>query len=147
MDATSPNQIPANTGYYKIIVLEYGYLNPKTFVDQFYNHWEGKGWPERGNKLFLMRSWMDIYMTKHPKQKPNLNETERLVMRTFLENIEQRLIVRLFHVITGFEVYEKKIVFVVKNENIQDFAKWLDSLPLAKIFAAYNRIVTVQPAG
>jgi len=54
--------------------------------------------------------------------------------------------VRLFCVVTGFEVYEKKIVFVVKKENIQDFGNWLESLPLAKIFAAYNRIVTVQPS-
>jgi len=137
--------IPANTGYYKIIVLEYGYLNPKRFVDEFYHYWDGQGWPERGNKLSLMRSWMDMFVKRHPKQRPNLNETERMVLRTFLDNIEQRLIVRLFNVVTGFEVYDTKIVFVVHKENIEDFSKWLNTLPLAKMLAAYHRIVTVQP--
>jgi len=149
MDTIIPTDkpiIPANTGYYKIIVIEYGYLNPKKHIDEMYNFYESHGWPRGGSKLELMRFWMRKYIELHPKQQPNLSETERLVLRTFLDNIEQRLIVRLFNVITGFEVYDTKIVFVVRKENIQDFAKWLESLPLAKIFAAYNRIVTVQPS-
>ena len=137
--------VPANTGYYRIITTEFGYLNPKTFVDEFYNYWSGKGWPEKGNKLYLMRSWMDLYKRKNPKHKPTLSENERIILKTFLDNIDQRLIVRLFDVVKRFEVTDRVIYFSVPKENVENFVIWLNSMPLRNIFAAYNRTVSVKP--
>jgi len=135
--------IPANTGYYKIIVLEYGYLKPKEFIDDMYLHYESHGWPYKGNKLELMRYWMTRYTKLKHSHKPNLDENERIILRTFLDKIEQRLIVRLLDVLQGFEVTDKAIIFRVKAENTEKFTAWLTDIDAPYILAAYNREVQV----
>jgi len=90
---------------------------------------------------------MDTYNTKHPKQQPNLTETERLVLRTFVSNIEERLIVRLFNIVKQFEVTDKLIIFYVPEQNQQDFVNWLNAIDICKIFFAYNReILSISPS-
>ncbi|MCQ2310951.1 MAG: hypothetical protein MJZ64_04285 [Paludibacteraceae bacterium] len=137
-------KVPANTGYYKIIVTEFGYMRPKEFVDDFYLHYNAHGWPNGGNKLDLMRFWMTRYVRRRGTKKPSLSDLERAVMKTFLEQIEERLIVRLFHVVQQFEVTEQKIIFYVPEQNKKDFTAWLESLPLFRMLEAYHRTVYVK---
>jgi len=61
-----------------------------------------------------------------------------------VSNIEERLIVRLFNIVKSFEVAEKVIYFYVPEDNANDFAAWLNTLPLAKMLAAYHRTVSVR---
>ncbi|MCQ2310859.1 MAG: hypothetical protein MJZ64_03810 [Paludibacteraceae bacterium] len=137
-------KVPANTGYYKIIVTEFGYMRPKEFVDDFYLHYNAHGWPNGGNKLDLMRFWMTRYVRRRGTKKPSLSDLERAVMKTFLEQIEERLIVRLFHVVQQFEVTEQKIIFYVPEQNKKDFTAWLETLPLFTMLEAYHRTVYVK---
>ncbi len=141
---TDKPAIPANTGYYRIITTEFGYMNPKSFVDNFYLHYNAHGWPTGGNKLDLMRYWMTQYTHRRGSKKPQLSENERLVLKTFLDNIEQRLIVRLFNVVKMFELTDTQIIFHVEKTNVENFVVWLNSMPLHSIFAAYNRTVAVK---
>ncbi|MCQ2310332.1 MAG: hypothetical protein MJZ64_01085 [Paludibacteraceae bacterium] len=137
-------KVPANTGYYKIIVTEFGYMRPKEFVDDFYLHYNAHGWPNGGNKLDLMRFWMTRYVRRKGAKKPSLSDLERAVMKTFLEQIEERLIVRLFNVVQQFEVTEQKIIFYVPEQNKKDFMAWLETLPLFTMLEAYHRTVYVK---
>lgn len=137
-------KVPANTGYYKIIVTEFGYMQPKPLVDEFYLHYNAHGWPNGGNKLDLMRYWMSRHIERRGAKKPSLNEVERAVIKTFLDNIEERLIVRLFNVVRQFEVTSEAIIFYVPKENADKFYEWLCTMPCDEIFRAYNRKIKVR---
>ncbi len=142
MEPLFGNKIPGNTGYYKIIIGEKGYLNPKKYVQEMYEYYNAYGWPQ-GDKLGMMRLWM----TNEPKMKggdkPQLNEDERTYMRTFLDALPQYAVVHFCDVLRGFKMTDKKAVFYFDQEKMQAVAQWLMDIRIADKMTAYGREMTV----
>ena len=139
------NKIPGNTGYYKVIIGEKGYLNPKKYVQAMYEYYNAHGWPQ-GDKLGMMRLWM----TNEPKMrggdKPVLNESECTYMRTFLDALPQYAVVHFCDVLRGFKMTDKKAVFYFDKEKMQAVAQWLMDIKIADKMTAYGREMTVRAA-
>ncbi|MCQ2331213.1 MAG: hypothetical protein MJZ55_04405, partial [Paludibacteraceae bacterium] len=141
-DKLFSKKIPGNTGYYKVIIGEKGYLNPKKYVQEMYEYYNAHGWPQ-GDKLGMMRLWM----TNEPKMrggdKPVLNESECTYLRTFLDALPQYAVVHFCDVLRGFKMTDKKAVFYFDQEKMQAVAQWLMDIRIADKMTAYGREMTV----
>ena len=141
MEPLFGNRIPGNTGYYKIIIGEKGYLNPKKYVQAMYEYYNAHGWAQ-GDKLGMMRLWM----TNEPKMKggdkPILSEDERVYLRTFLDALPQYAVVHFCDVLRGFKMTDTKAVFYFDKDKYQAVAQWLIDIKIADKMVAYGREMT-----
>ena len=142
MEPLFGNKIPGNTGYYKIIIGEKGYLNPKKYVQEMYEYYNAHGWPQ-GDKPGMMRLWMTREVKMRGGDKPQLNENERTYLRTFLDALPQYAVVHFCDVLRGFKMTDKKAVFYFDQEKMQAVAKWLMDIGIADKMVAYGRTLTV----
>lgn len=142
MEPLFANKIPGNTGYYKVIIGEKGYLNPKKYVQAMYEYYNAHGWPQ-GDKLGMMRLWMSNEQKMRHGDKPVLNESECTYMRTFLDALSQYAVVHFCDVLRGFKMTDKKAVFYFSADKAQAVAQWLMDIRIADKMTAYGREMTV----
>lgn len=124
---------------YKIIVTEFGYLRPRVFLNELSDYYKSHGKPIY-NPPAAVRQWMRREAKFKDGRRPVLNQDERLYLRTMLDSIEQRLVTPFCDRLLGFELYEKKVVFVfADNDECDRMLQWMVSINLREKMQAYGR--------
>ncbi len=136
---TQPSSAEHLIQAYKIIVTEFGYLHPRVFLDELSDYYKSHGMAIY-NPSAAVRQWMRRESKFKTGRQPVLSKEERIYLRTLLERIDQRLVTRFCDRLQGFELYEKKVVFVfADNAECDRMLRWMVSIGLREKMQAYGR--------
>jgi len=135
--------------FYKIAVVEYGYLHPKGLLEDMYRYYNANTWPQgwaRGDYTDVWRNWLKNEKKIKGGRQPDLSEAVRDVMKTFLEGIDQQVIEPLMDVLEGVCMDAQRIKFYVEKGHAERFAKWLGQIEVNNLLAKYGKEVRVAAA-
>jgi len=126
--------------FYKLILLEFGFLNPQKYIDEMTLYYDSHGWPRDGANETIMRYWMRHRLEKKPQDRPELQEAERNYLRSFLDIIPECAVCRFCDLLLGVRIYPTRLLFKISGttERVEKMDDWLTAN------VDYNRVCALH---
>ena len=140
LNATHMDKNEFKLELYKIIVTEFGFLNPAEHVQRMYLYYNAHGWPKGGNVFYTLRFWMSREKRVRDGKHPVVNEYEKRYLKTLVERIpEAKVACRLLDVLLAFTLTDDKAIFHVREEVKTNITAWMENIDLPQIMSSYIR--------